>query len=125
MKTKTLLPLTAAALFAACAGAMFISGQSITANAASMSAPASTHIVDLPTVTVRPAAKDLAYFQANRIVDLATVTVHPQADDLAIFVASHAVRVVDLPTLTVRASADDVQGIAFGVAAMAQQIASR
>ena len=77
MNTKTLLPLTAAALFAVCAGSMLISGQSIAANAQASAKPATpvtTEIVTLSTVTVRPEASDLAYFHSNKIVDLATLT---------------------------------------------------
>ena len=128
MNTKTLLPLTAAALFAVCAGSMLISGQSIAANAqasAKATTPATTEIVTLPTVTVRPEASDLAYYQANKIVDLAAVTVRPAAQDLAYFLADNTARIVDMPVVTVRPSVEDIQVVAIGAATLAQQLASR
>ena len=89
MNTKILIPLTAATLFAVCASSMLIASHSYAANAAThAAAQASTqHIVDLPAVTVRPEAADLAYFHSNKIVDLATITVRPEASDLAQFLA--------------------------------------
>lgn len=124
MNTKTLLPLTAAALFAVCAGSMLISGQSIAANAQANAAP-TTDIVTLPTVTVRPEASDAAYYQANKIVDLAAITVRPEASDVAAFLAANSARIVDMPVVTVRPTVEDVQIVAVGVAALAQQLASR
>ena len=124
MNTKTLLPLTAAALFAVCAGSMLISGQSMAANAQA-AAPATTEIVTLSTVTVRPEASDLAYYQANKIVDLAAITVRPDASDLAAYLAYNSARIVNMPVVTVRPTAEDVQIVAVGVAALAQQLASR
>lgn len=122
MDTKTFLPLTAAALFAVCAGSMLISSQSYhQANAA----PVASRIVDLPTVTVRPAFEDAAYYQANKIVDLATVTVRPAAEDLAYFLAGNTARIVDMPVVTVRPSAEDAQRVVAGAATLAQQLASR
>ncbi len=148
MNTNSLLPLTAAILFSVCAGSMLISTQSTNAATASASAAANSHIVDLPAVTVRPAADDLAYFQANKIVDLAAVTVRPEANDLAYFQANKVVefaavtvrpeahdlayfladntaRIVDMPVMTVRPSVEDIQTVAVGVATLAQQLASR
>ena len=119
MNTNSLLPLTAAILFSVCAGSMLISTQSTNA------APASSYVVDQPTVTVRPAADDLAYFQANKIVDLAAVTVRPATEDVAYFLADNTARIVDMPVMTVRPSVEDIQTVAIGVATLAQQLASR
>ncbi|HEY5972861.1 MAG TPA: hypothetical protein VIT22_13035 [Pseudoxanthomonas sp.] len=148
MNTHSLLPLTAAILFSVCAGSMLISTQSTNAATASTQASADSHIVDLPTVTVRPEASDLAYFQANKVVDLAAVTVrpeasdlayfqankvvdlaavtvHPEASDLAFFLADNTARIVDMPVMTVRPSVADIQVVAVGVATLARQLASR
>ena len=127
MNTKILIPLTAAALFAVCAGSMLVASHSLAANAAThAAAQASTqHIVDLPAVTVRPEAADLAYFHSNKIVDLATITVRPEASDLAQFLASNTARIVDMPVVTVRPSVEDMQIVAIGAATLAQQLASR
>ena len=124
MNTKTFLPLTAAALFAVCAGSMLISSQSYS-QANAKTASVSSHVVDLPAVTVRPAFEDAAYYQANKIVDLAAVTVRPAAEDLAYFLADNTARIVDMPVVTVRPSAEDMQVVAIGAATLAQQLASR
>ena len=127
MNTKILIPLTAATLFAVCASSMLIASHSYAANAAThAAAQASTqHIVDLPAVTVRPEAADLAYFHSNKIVDLATITVRPEASDMAAFLADNSARIVDMPVVTVRPTVEDIQIVAVGVAALAQQLASR
>ena len=127
MNTKILIPLTAATLFAVCASSMLIASHSYAANAAThAAAQASTqHIVDLPAVTVRPEAADLAYFHSNKIVDLATITVRPEASDLAQFLASNTARIVDMPVVTVRPSAEDVQTVAIAAVTVAQQLATR
>ena len=127
MNTKTLIPLTAAALFAVCASSMLIASHSYAANAAThAAAQASTqHIVDLPAVTVRPSFEDAAYYQANKIVDLAAITVRPAAADLAFFLADSTARVVDMPVVTVRPSVEDIQIVAVGAATLAQQLAAR
>ena len=127
MNTKTLIPLTAAALFAVCAGSMLIASHSLAANAVtSTSAQATTqHIVNLPAVTVRPEAADLAYFHGNKIVDLAAITVRPEASDLAQFLASNTARIVDMPVVTVRPTAEDVQIVAIAAVTVAQQLAAR
>ena len=125
MNTKTFLPLTAAALFAVCAGSMLISSQSYVEANATASAPASNHIVDMPTVTVRPSFEDAVYYQSNKLVDLAAVTVRPAAEDLAYFLADNTARIVDMPVVTVRPSVEDVQIVAVGAATLAQQLASR
>ena len=127
MNTKILIPLTAATLFAVCASSMLIASHSYAANAAThAAAQASTqHIVDLPAVTVRPEAADLAYFHSNKIVDLATITVHPEASDLAQFLAINTARIVDMPVVTVRPSAEDMQVVAIAAVTVAQQLASR
>jgi hypothetical protein len=127
MNTKTFLPLTAAALFAVCSGSMLIASQSYNAkaNADIAAAPVATRIVDLPAVTVRPSAEDLAYYQANKIVDLAAVTVRPSAEDLAYFLANNPARIVDMPVVTVRPSAEDAQIVAVGTASLVQQLATR
>ena len=127
MNTKTLIPLTAAALFAVCAGSMLVASHSLAANAvANTSAEATTqHIVNLPAVTVRPEAADLAYFHGNKIVDLAAITVRPEASDLAQFLASNTARIVDMPVVTVRPTAEDVQIVAIAAVTVAQQLAAR
>ena len=126
MNTKTFLPLTAAALFAVCAGSMLIASQSYDAKAtANVAAPVAAHIVDLPAVTVRPSAEDAAYYQAHKIVNLATVTVRPSAEDLAYFLANNTVRIVDMPVVTVRPSVEDAQIVAVGAASLVQQLATR
>ena len=124
MNTKTFLPLTAAALFAVCSGSMLLASQSYDAKAAGKTSVAA-RVVDMPTITVRPAAEDAAYFQANKIVDLAAVTVRPAAQDLAYFLADNTARIVDMPVVTVRPSVEDIQVVAIGAATLAQQLASR
>lgn len=125
MNTKNLLPLTAAAVFALCAGSMVVSATHADNN---RNIAEATHIVNLPTVTVKPDAADLAHYltyKDTKIVDLATVTVKPSAEDLAYFVAQQAVRVVDMPVVTVRPSAEDMQQIAVQAGVLAGQLASR
>ena len=127
MNAKNLLPLTAAAVFALCAGAMVVSATHADNNNLNAAAPAA-RIVDLPTVTVTPDAADLAHYHTYkdaRIVDLATITVTPTAEDLAQFVAQQAVRIVDMPVVTVRPSAEDMQQIAVQAGVLAGQLASR
>ena len=127
MNAKNLLPLTAAAVFALCAGAMVVSA-SHADNRQTAAAADMARIVDLPTVTVAPDAADLAHYNTykdTKIVDLATITVTPAAEDLAQFVAQQAVRVVDMPVVTVRPSAEDMQQIAVQAGALASQLASR
>lgn len=125
MKTQ-LLPLTAAALFVLCAGSALLASHEAHADVATARTAASTSIVvDLPTITVRPEAADLAYFQANRIVDLAAVTVRPDPQDVNAYLASNAARVVDMPSVTVRPSAEDVRMAAVGALVLVQQLASR
>ncbi|CAN7159858.1 hypothetical protein LJR168_000157 [Pseudoxanthomonas sp. LjRoot168] len=126
MNAKNLLPLTAAAVFALCAGAMVVSASH--ADNRQTAATDIARIVDLPTVTVAPDAADLAHYNTykdTKIVDLATITVTPAAEDLAQFVAQQAVRVVDMPVVTVRPSAEDMQQIAVQAGALASQLASR
>ena len=125
MNTKTLIPLSAAALFAIVAGSLVAAHSSNTAYAPVASAPTQSSIVDLPAVTVRPSLEDAAYFQAHKIVDLATVTVRPAAADLAFFLADNTARVVDMPVVTVRPSFEDIQIVAVGAATLAQQLAAR
>ena len=123
MNTKTLIPLSAAALFAIVAGSLVAAHSSNTASVAS--APTQSSIVDLSAVTVRPAFEDAAYYQAHKIVDLAAVTVRPAAADLAFFLADNTARVIDMPVVTVRPSVDDIQIVAVGAATLAQQLAAR
>ena len=127
MNAKNLLPLTAAVVFALCAGAMVVSAtQADTGRTAA--AAAAERIVDLPTVTVTPDAADLAHYNTYKdakIVDLAAVNVTPTAEDLAYFVAQQAVRVVDMPVVTVRPSAEDMQQVAAQAGVLASQLASR
>ena len=121
MNTKPLLSLTAAALFALCAGSALVASHEARADADASSAA----IVDLPAITVRPEAADLAYFQANKVVDLAAITVRPEPQDMAAYLASNTSRVIDMPVVTVHPSSDDVRMIAAGALAMVQQLASR
>ena len=132
MNTKTLIPLSAAALFAIVAGSLVAAHSSNATFAPAASAPIQNSIVDLPAVTVRPSLEDAAYFHAHKIVDLATVTagsgmltVRPAAADLAFFLADNTVRVVDMPVVTVRPSVEDIQIVAVGAATLAQQLAAR
>ena len=109
MNAKNLLPLTAAAVFALCAGAMVVSATHADNNNLNAAAPAA-RIVDLPTVTVTPDAADLAHYHTYKdakIVDL------------------QAVRVVDMPVVTVRPSAEDMQQVAVQAGVLASQLASR
>jgi hypothetical protein len=125
MNAKNLLPLTAAAVFALCAGAMVVSATHADNN---HTAAPTARVVDMPTVTVTPDAADLAHYNLYKdakIVDLATVTVTPAAEDIAHFVAQQAVRVVDMPVVTVRPSAEDMQQIAVQAGVLASQLASR
>lgn len=125
MNAKTLIPLSAAALFAIVAGSLVAAHSSNATFVAAGSAPTQNSIVDLAAVTVRPSFEDAAYFQAHKIVDLAAVTVRPAAADLAFFLADNTARVVDMPVVTVRPSAEDIQIVAVGVATLAQQLAAR
>ncbi|MEL1263306.1 hypothetical protein [Pseudoxanthomonas putridarboris] len=123
MNAKNLLPLTAAAVFALCAGSMVIS-----ATHADNNHGAAERIVTLPTVSVTPDPADLAHYNTYKdakIVDLATVSVTPAAEDVAYYVANQAVRIVDMPVVTVRPSADDMQQIAVQAGVLASQLASR
>lgn len=115
------LPFTAAALFALCGGTAIISSQSAQADASKVA----IRIVDLPTVTVRPAAEDLAFYQANKIVDLAAVTVHPEPEDLAFLLADRTARIVDMPVVTVTPSVEDMELVAIGATSLAQRLAAR
>ena len=120
MNAKTLIPLSAAALFAIVAGSL------VAAHSSNTNAPThSSSIVDLPAVTVRPSFEDAAYHQAHKIVDLAAVTVRPAAADLAFFLADNTARVIDMPVVTVRPSVEDIQIVAVGAATLAQQLAAR
>ena len=125
MNAKTLIPLSAAALFAIVAGSLVAAHSSNATLAPATSASTHNSIVDLPAVTVRPSLEDAAYFQANKIVDLAAVTVRPAAADLAFFLADNTARVVDMPVVTVRPSVEDIQIVAVGAATLAQQLAAR
>lgn len=125
MNTKTLIPLSAAALFAIVAGSLVAAHSSNATFAPATSAPTQNSIVDLPAVTVRPSLEDAAYYQANKIVDLAAVTVRPAAEDLAYFLADNTARIVDMPAVTVRPSVEDIQIVAVGAATLAQQLAAR
>lgn len=121
MNIQSFLPL-AAVLFVTCAGSALLAVQSPQARTVVPAANAS--VVELPVMTVRPDAADLAFYQANRIVDLATVTVRPDTADLA-FLAASAERIVDLPAVTVHGSADDVRQLAYGTALVVRQLAAR
>lgn len=121
MNTHVLFPLAAAALFTLSLSAATLSSDRQHGPAV---APVARDIVDLPTITVRPAPEDAAYFHANRVVDLAAVTVRPEPQDLAYFVASTQVRIVDFPVLTVSAASQDEVTVAAAMA-VAQQVATR
>lgn len=130
MNTKTLLPLTAAAVFALCAGSMVLSANSYADNnlQAQSATPASAHVVDLPAVTVKPEAADLAHYltyKDAKVVNLPAVTVTPDARDLAYYLATQTASIVDMPTITVRPSAEDLQRFAVQAGVLAQQLAAR
>lgn len=123
MNARNLLPLTAAAVFALCAGSMVASATYVDNSHA-----AADDIATLPTVSVKPDPADLAHYNTYKdakIVDLATVTVTPAAEDLAYYVANQSVRIVDMPVVTVRPSADDMRQIAVQAGVLAGQLASR
>ena len=121
MNTKTLLPLTAAALFVACSASMLLSARGYNTHPTASTAVAD-HVVTLPTLTVHPEAADLAAYRASqKVVDLATVTVRPDAMDLAAYVASMTPEIVDLPAVTVRPSVEDVETV-IGVVSLAGRI---
>lgn len=130
MNTKTLLPLTAAAVFALCAGSMVISATHADNQHVDqyVAAPSADRIVTLPAVSVQPAAEDLAHYQAYKnakVVDLAAVTVRPASEDLAVYLANQTMRIVDMPVVTVRPSAEDMRAFAIQAGALAGQLASR
>lgn len=130
MNTKTLLPLTAAAVFALCAGSMFLSARTYADNnvQAPVAASTATRIVDLPAVTVTPDAADLTHYLTYKdvkVVNLPAVTVNPDARDLAYYLASQTASIVDMPTITVRPSAEDLQQFAVQAGVLAQQLAAR
>ncbi|MET0290314.1 MAG: hypothetical protein ABW178_11860 [Pseudoxanthomonas sp.] len=109
MNTKTLLALSAAALFATCTGSLILSHHG-TVEAAPRLTADSSRIVDLPAVKVAPAAEDLAYFQAHTAVtNMAAVQVRPDPIDLAYYQARVAEqRIVNLAVVTVRPAAEDL-----------------
>lgn len=131
MNTKTLLPLSAAALFALCAGSMVLSTNSFAdthVSTAKVAAPAAARIVDLPAVTVTPDAADLSHYltyKDTKVVNLPAVTVLPESQDLAYYLASQTASVVDMPAITVRPSADDMRLFAVQAGVLARQLASR
>jgi hypothetical protein len=128
MNAKTLLPLTAAAVFALCAGSMVISATHADNNLQAVDASTAAHIVTLPTVSVKPDPSDLAYFQTYKnvkVVDLAVVNVRPTTEDMAYYLANQAVRIVDMPAVTVRPSAEDMQEFATQAGALAGRFAAR
>lgn len=84
MNARSLISLTAVALVSTC----LIAPASSQATQPATTAMAAGGIVDLPTITVRPSAEDLAFYRANRVVDLAAVTVRPAREDLAYFISS-------------------------------------
>lgn len=127
MNIKSYLPLAAATVFAVCAGSALVSAKPSPPSEAA-STPVAVHVVDLPTVTVRPAPQDLAWFQANRIVDLAAVSVRPDPADRAAFLASGSTQIVDLPVLTVTPAPENLAWMARMATAssvLAGQLASR
>ncbi len=128
MNTKTLLPLTAAAVFALCAGSMFLSAKTYADNSVQATASNAARVVDLPAVTVTPDAADLAHYltyKDAKVVNLPAVTVNPDARDLAYYLATQTASIVDMPTITVRPSAEDLQQFAVQAGVLAQQLAAR
>ena len=130
MNTKTLLPLSAAALFALCAGSMVLSTNSFADNhvASATVAPVAARVVDLPAVTVKPDAADLTHYltyKDAKVVNLPAVTVHPESTDLAYFLATQTANIVDMPAITVRPSAEDMQLFATQAGTLARQLAAR
>ncbi len=128
MNTKTLLPLTAAAVFALCAGSMFLSAKTYADNSVKATASNAARVVDLPAVTVTPDAADLAHYltyKDAKVVNLPAVTVNPDARDLAYYLATQTASIVDMPTITVRPSAEDLQQFAVQAGVLAQQLAAR
>ncbi len=130
MNTRTLLPFTAAAVFALCAGSMVLSADSYadTHVQASAATASTVRVVDLPAVTVSPEAADLAHYltyKDAKIVNLPAVTVNPQSQDLAYFLANQTANIVDMPAITVRPSAEDLQLFAAAGVLAAQQLAAR
>jgi hypothetical protein len=97
---KTFLPLTAAALFAACTGSMLMSVPAADSAVAQAETAVDARVYDLGTVTVSadssnryaPAAQPL-------LADLGTLTVHPKYNEF-----QPTARLVDLGTVVVRAS---------------------
>ena len=121
MNAKNLLPLTAAAVFALCAGAMVVSATHADNN--HNAAAPTARIVDLPTVTVRPDAALRAELAANatqalHIVDLPSVTVRPDRA-LRTELAARALvaHIVDLPAIHVHPTAEQLAERAAIVAA--------
>lgn len=128
MNTKTLLPLTAAAVFTLCAGSMVISATHADNNRQAADASVAANIVTLPTVSVKPDPADLAYFQTYKnakVVELAAVKVRPATEDMAYYLANQAVQIVDMPVMTVRPSAEDMQEFATQAGALAGRLAAR
>ncbi len=87
MKTK---PMFAIATAIAAAAWLAAAGLPQRIETRAIAAQTSGRIVDLPTVTVRPAAQDAAYYRARKTVDLAAVVVHADAADHALFLADSA-----------------------------------
>ena len=112
MNTNLVYPLAALAVLA-----------TATATASLISFPTDAsvdgRIVDLPAVTVRASAQDVAYFRAHRIVDLPQVTVYPESTDLALFLATDAVRAVHLPVSLSQTPVSDRQVAAVAFDALA------
>lgn len=86
MNSKRLLVLAAAILLAAAIVPARMENPSLPVD------EASSRIVDLAAVTVRPASADAAYYRSRRIVDLPAVTVYPAAADQALFLAGIALQ---------------------------------
>ncbi len=133
MNAKTLLPLTAAAVFAVCTGAMLATAahHAEDNDAARVTAEIATaqQVVNLPTVAVTPDAADLAYYQTYgqaKVVNLAAVTVFPEAADLAYYQTYAKAKVVEFAEVNVYPEAADLAYYLGNEAARAaQQVASR
>jgi hypothetical protein len=86
MNTPTLLQI---ALFPFAAATLLATGMTAARLTGASAKPTpDDRVIDLPIVTVRPDAHDLAHYRAHRIVDLPPITVRPESVDLAPNLAS-------------------------------------
>lgn len=116
MNMHSLLVLAATALMAA----SFSNVAASDANPGTASRP----VVNLPTVTVRPAPEDLAFYRSSKVVELATVTVRPAPQDRAYYLAHGAVG-KEVRSHDARAETEQVDIADATSEASTQQVASR